>query len=197
MLVTGESTGGFGAVLNYDRIAEAFTNMPVTLLDDSWPPLSDTYIHACMQQQWRELWGFDETLPEACTDCFGPDGGGIFQLAPDLANKHSNQKMALISSTGDDITRLFLGFGITEPDDAPCNGGLLPTPMEQWFFEFGLYELRDTILDGSPVWGRYLIDSTAHTWISGDSLFSTEVDGVMLHDWFTELVDGQVAHVGP
>ncbi len=196
VLVTGESAGGFGAALNYDRIADAFPNTPVTLLDDSGPPLSDSYLHACLQQQWRELWGFDETLPEACTDCFGPDGGGIYQLAPYLANKHGNQKMALISSTGDDVIRLFFGFGITEPDD-PCGGSLLPVPMEQWFFEDGLYDLRDNILDGSPVWGSYLIDSTTHTWIGGDSLFSTEVDGVKLHDWVTDLVDGQVAHVAP
>ncbi len=197
VLVTGESAGGFGAALNYDRIADAFPNTTVTLLDDSGPPLSDAYLHACLQKQWRELWGFDETLPEACSGCFGPDGGGIYELAPYLADKHGDQKMALISSTADNVIRLFFGYGITEPNDDPCGPSLIPQSMEAWFFEDGLYDFRDNVLDGSPIWGSYFIDSTTHTWIGGDGFFSTEVDGVKLHEWVTDLVEGNTAHVNP
>nr|WP_276604062.1 pectin acetylesterase-family hydrolase [Nannocystis pusilla] len=75
VLVTGSSAGGFGAALNYDRIAEAFPGSAVTLLDDSGPPMSDQYMPVCMQL-WRDLFNFDATLPADCADCFGEDGGG-------------------------------------------------------------------------------------------------------------------------
>ncbi|MFY0537746.1 pectin acetylesterase-family hydrolase [Nannocystis pusilla] len=77
VLVTGSSAGGFGAALNYDRIAGAFPGSAVTLLDDSGPPMSDQYMPVCMQQLWRDLFNFDATLPADCADCFGADGGDL------------------------------------------------------------------------------------------------------------------------
>jgi len=197
VLVAGESAGGFGAALNYDRIADGFGNTTVTLLDDSGPPLSDTYLHSCLQKQWRELWGFDDTLPMACDGCFGPDGGGIYQLAPYLAAKHGEQKMALISATADNVIRLFFGYGITEPDDDPCGQSLLPPSMEPWFFEDGLYDFRDNILDGSTIWGSYFIESSTHTWIGGGGFFETEVSGKKLNEWVRDLLEGTTSHVNP
>lgn len=36
-----------------------------------------------------------------------------------------------------------------------------------------------------------------HTWIGGSGFYSTEVDGVRLVDWVSELLDGEVTHVAP
>src|SRR5690606_15411754 len=77
VLVTGESAGGFGAALNYDRGADAFPGAAVTLLDGSGPPLGFDVVPLCLQQRWSELWGFDDTIPAGCEDCFPSQGGGI------------------------------------------------------------------------------------------------------------------------
>ncbi len=77
VLVTGISAGGYGAAYNYDRIATAYgyADIPVTLLDDSGPPMSDEYIAPCLQEQWRDLWSLDDTLPAGCAGCFDAGGG--------------------------------------------------------------------------------------------------------------------------
>src|SRR5262249_46178950 len=49
VLLTGESAGGFGALYNYDRVAQDFCPTPVVLVDDSGPPMSDTYLAPCLQ----------------------------------------------------------------------------------------------------------------------------------------------------
>ena len=65
----GLVAGGFGAAFNYDRVSAAFCPLPVTLLDDSGPPMSDTYLAPCLQKQWRGLWNLPGVLPAACTAC--------------------------------------------------------------------------------------------------------------------------------
>ncbi|WP_422888168.1 pectin acetylesterase-family hydrolase [Nannocystis pusilla] len=188
VLVTGSSAGGFGAALNYDRIAEAFPGSAVTLLDDSGPPMSDQYMPVCMQQLWRDLFNFDATLPADCADCFGEDGGGISNLATYLGEKWSDQRLALFSSERDGVIRTFFGYGLED-----CSGGSYTGEA----FEAGLYELRDEILGEGPVWGSYFVPGTAHTILSSPNFYSTEVGGVPLTAWIEALLAGEASHVSP
>lgn len=192
VLVTGESAGGFGAAFNYDRIADAFRDAAaVTLLDDSGPPLADDVLKPCLQQIWRDLWGMNKNIPADCSACFQPDGGGIVEYARYLGEKHADQHLALISSTADNVIRLFFGFGAND-----CSPLFPDTPAD--VFEAGLIEARDQYF-GEPagVWGSYFIDGTdQHTWLSS-SYYTAKVDGVVLVDWVRDLIDGKVAHVGP
>ncbi|HEY8379332.1 MAG TPA: pectin acetylesterase-family hydrolase [Nannocystis sp.] len=188
VLVTGISAGGFGAAFNYDRIAAAFPGRPVTLLDDSGPPLSDQYMPVCLQQRWRDLFGLDHTLPADCTDCFGPDGGGISSLALYLRDKWPDQRLALFTSEQDTVIRTFFGYGLNN-----CKGGIYPADA----YEQGIYQLRDEILGDDPVWGTYIVPGTNHTVISGPGYYSTEVAGVPLTDWLDELLAGHAAHISP
>ncbi|MCA9657995.1 MAG: hypothetical protein KC486_06600, partial [Myxococcales bacterium] len=136
VLVTGVSAGGFGAALNYDRMTESFLKSEVTLIDDSGPPMADPYLAPCLQQQWRDAWNLDMTLPQDCADCFNADGGGIINLASFLGDKHSDEVMALISSEEDGTIRSFFGFGNND-----CSA-LIPN-MDAATFKEGLYDLRD------------------------------------------------------
>ena len=191
VLVTGVSAGGFGAAFNYDRIADAFPGEKVTLLDDSGPPMADDYMATCLQKQWREAWGLDDSMPADCTDCFPADGGGIVHLGVYLGEKHKGQKLALISSLGDNTIRFFFGFG-----NDNCNT-LLPNTSEQKFTE-GLHDLRDNWFTApADTWGTFFLSGQQHTWIGGGSYTTAQSDGVLLLDWITDLINGTVTNVGP
>ena len=188
VLVTGSSAGGFGAALNYDRIAGAFNKSAVTLLDDSGPPLSDQYMPVCLQETWRELYNFEDTLPADCADCFDEGGGGISNLAIWLGEKWTDQRLALFSAEQDGVIRTFFGYGLQD-----CDGGSYPGPT----FEDGLYQWRDEVLGDSPVWGSYFVAGTGHTILSSPGYYTTEVAGVPLTEWIDALLHGDVSHVNP
>jgi hypothetical protein len=191
VLVAGQSAGGFGAAFNYDRIAEAFPNAAVSLLDDSGPPMADEYMAACLQKQWRDAWGLDLTMPADCDECFPEDGGGIVHLAEYLGAKYPDQHLALISSVADNTIRFFFGYGA---DD--CDALLPSTPAAT--FEAGLVDLRDDHLqEPEGVWGTFYLPGDQHTWIGGAGYFTAEVDGVKLIDWVRALVAGETSHVAP
>ncbi|HUB09484.1 MAG TPA: pectin acetylesterase-family hydrolase, partial [Myxococcales bacterium] len=62
VLLTGVSAGGFGALLNYDQVAAAFSGVPVELLDDSGPPMSTDYLAPCLQQEVTQDWNLGATV---------------------------------------------------------------------------------------------------------------------------------------
>jgi hypothetical protein len=188
VLVSGQSAGGFGAAFNYDRIADAWPESKVTLLDDSGPPFGDMYLAPCMQKEWRSLWNLDDTIPADCSECFSADGGGISNLAGYLADKHAGQKFALYSSEQDAVIRTFFGFGMNN-----CLGGIMTGAM----FQEGLYDLRDDILGDDPAWASFFAPGSNHTITASPLLYATTVDGVRLVDWIADLLAGQTAHVSP
>lgn len=189
VVVTGESAGGFGAAFNYDRIADAFPGTKVTLLDDSGPPLGFSVAPLCLQQQWSDLWGFDDTIPAGCEDCFPSQGGGIINIGKHIATKHKDQHLALVSATHDTTIRFFFGFGA---DD--CMALIPGTPADA--FEAALIDARDNYFNEPGVWGSFYINSDQHTWLSG-SYYTASVGGIKLVDWVGQLIDGQPSHVGP
>ena len=192
VLVTGQSAGGFGAAFNYDRIAEAFPNDKVTLLDDSGPPMADGYLAPCLQKQWRDAWGLDETIPADCANCFPEDGGGIVNLAQYLGEKWPDQRMGLISSLNDDTIRFFFGFGEND-----CQS-IVPASVPAETFAMGLADLRDDWMDEpAGTWGTFYLSGSQHTWLGGDSYESATSGGVKLIDWVGDLLAGTTANVAP
>ncbi len=196
VLVTGISAGGFGAAFNYDRIADAFPDAKVTLIDDSGPPLTDDYLAPCMQQKWRDLYNFDATLPAECVDCFNADGGGISNLAAYIAQKHGDQTLGLIEAERDLVIRTFFGYGMQSPGGEQCPGGIFELPMEGPFFEEGLYTLRNVVLS-APNFGTYFMSGTGHVSLSLPSYYTTNVNGIRLVDWVANMLEGQSSHVSP
>src|SRR5262249_30373357 len=111
VLVTGVSAGGFGALFNYDRIARDFCPKEVLLIDDSGPPMSDTYLAPCLQTRWRTLWGLNSTLQPLCPKAIGSNGGNIVQAIVCLGQKYQAGRLGLISSAEDGTIAQFYGFG--------------------------------------------------------------------------------------
>jgi len=194
VVVTGISAGGFGAALNYDRIAQAFCHSNVQLLDDSGPPMSDEYLAPCLQQRWRDLWNLDAVLPADCPACRGADGGGIVNYVPYLAAKYPNARLGLISANQDGIISMFFGYGAN--NCAGLNG--TSAGMSGATFEAGLDDLRNRYLKSVPNWGEYIVPSTSHTWTGALTFYTTKVNGTNLTDWVNQLVtNDKVSYVAP
>jgi len=193
VLLTGISAGGFGAAYNYDRVAQAFCPTPVILIDDSGPPMSDSYIAPCLQDRWKTLWNLKTTLPSECPECSGPDGGGIVNYISYLQNRYPQSRLGLISSTHDSVISLFFGYGKNDCKD--IDG--IASSVAGDVYAAGLAELRDKYATAPGVWATYYVDSTTHTYLLA-GLYSTTVNGKKLSDWVDNVVnDGPMEHVAP
>jgi hypothetical protein len=192
IVFTGQSAGGFGASANYDFMAAGWPNAAPVLIDDSAPIFRDQYLSACMQKAWRDLWGIDAALPSDCTDCFNADGGGLANYLTFLQVKYPDRSFGLISSTADTTIRTFFGYG---ENNCANIDALFPPSMDAATYSAGLYDLRDTVLT-EPNFGTYIIDSDTHVW-TGNLMYSTTVNGVLLADWMTDLINGDVTSVAP
>ena len=183
VVLSGVSAGGFGAMYNYHRTQVAFGDIPVTLLDDSGPPLSDTYTTPCMQQTLRTLWNLEATLPADCTECTQVDGGGLGNMAAFAADAHPDRRLGLVTSTRDGVIRLFLGQGYPS---CPATG----FPMPEADFAAGVAEFRDVTLADHENFRVFSIDSGLHTWLFENPVGSTSSGGVKLTDWIRALLAG-------
>ena len=182
VLLTGQSAGGFGAAYNYDQVATIFGDVPVDLLDDSGPPLSNMYLTPCFQEIVRTAWNLDETAPADCEDCIDEEGGGLVHLIDHVSEKYPERRFGVVSSMMDETIRFFYGFGY--PD---CENPMIP--MDGPDFAAGIAELRDEILAPLDNARAYTITGDHHVF-TDDPLGATEVDGVTLGAWISGLLDG-------
>ena len=184
VLLTGQSAGGFGAAYNYDQVATIFgdIDVPVDLLDDSGPPMSNTYLTPCFQEMVRTRWNLEATIPADCEECVDEDGGGLIHLVDAMSAKYAERRIGIISSLRDNTIRQFYGFGYPDCENPEW-------PMAAEVFQAGIEELRDEILSPLDNARAYTIDDTGHVW-TDNALGSVEVDGVTLAAWITALIEG-------
>jgi hypothetical protein len=98
----------------------------------------------------------------------------------------------LIETTNDGTITLFYGYGT---DD--CTGSFA-TPMPEDVFTAGLLDYRERIIELDGQLGTYYIEGTQHTWLLLPAFYTHETDGVLLVDWFRDIIEGTAAaHVGP
>lgn len=188
VLLAGVSAGGFGAAANFERVSKAFGTVPVDLLDDSGPFMADPYAASCLQDQWRQLWGFSDTFLAACgADCPSTTNY-LGAYGKHLATTFANRKLGLIESMDDATITLFFGFG-----DNNCTGF---TQLTEATFTAGLNDIR-TQLAANTNFGTFYFKGSDHTSL-GLSAYDTRTAGTTkLSDWVTALVGGTVTNVGP
>ncbi|MFW5875472.1 MAG: pectin acetylesterase-family hydrolase [Myxococcota bacterium] len=192
VVLTGASAGGFGAAANAAQVQRDFGDVPVVLLDDSGPPMSSEQIAPCLQAQWRELWGLENTMLADCQwDCDDPDDF-VVDLAVHLAQQNPDRVGGLFSHRQDQIIRFFYGFGQNE-----CDYTIVPSSLPEDEFERGLDDFKNVIQAETNNFGTYYTDGTDHTCIAGGCFYDAEVGGVPLTAWVADLIDGQVSHVAP
>lgn len=190
VLVTGISAGGFGAFFNYDRIARDFCPASVILIDDSGPPMSDTYLAPCLQDRMRMLWGLNANLP---VDCPGANTS-IVELVKCLGTKYANGRLGIIASNEDARNRVFYGFG---QNTCALLDSTMPSQMTAAMYSTGLLALRDNYMMSPSPWGSFFVNSTEHVFLA-DTFYSTAVGPKTLTSWMKDMVNGgPIEHVGP
>ncbi len=190
VVVTGSSAGGFGALYNYDRIEQRFNEKQVFLIDDSGPPMGDTWLTPCLQSQMRQHWNLNATLPPECTACIGSDGGGLVNAIPFLADRHTDRRLGLLSSVEDGVIRSFYGFGY------PTCSSIQPMPAGP--FAAGIANLRTEVLAGKTNFKMLTFAGGGHVWLFND-FETTMTGGQTLGGWISALLDGSAGwdHAGP
>ena len=187
VVATGVSGGGFGAAANYHAISTFFPDNDVVLIDDSGPIFRDQYLAPCLQQQWRDIWGITGALPDDCPECTGQDGGGLANFYDYVTDLYPNAPKGLISSHADNVISLFFGYGNNN-----CNV-LFPSFPN---FEEALYDLRDTKM-ATPDTAVYYKTGQTHTYLQGGDYYNLSVNGTLLSDWVTDLINGDIYDVVP
>jgi hypothetical protein len=192
VVLGGSSAGGYGATLNYDRAQTAFTCTPVHLLNDAGPTFSDAWTAPCLQTHLRNAFNLDVALPADCEDCFGADGGGLMNLLPYLAEKHPERRLALLTTTADEVIRFFMSYGYSEECDTPFP--IMPAAD----FQAGVYELRDEITIAYPNASMFIQVGDGHTFL-GYRPASITTAGTHLGAWLDSMLGGDAGWmtVGP
>ncbi len=196
VILSGSSAGGFGALLNYKQVQGAFgPSVNVTLIDDSGPPMSSEYIAPCLQQHFRDTWGYDQGVLADCAECAAtPDGSFIEPFFNNLMTLYGDRNFAVISSDGDEVIRGFWAFGQNE-----CRNinDIFPPAYPAATYRAGLENFRDDVAFGLTNVGLYMkTGTTRHVWLNSDPHTITE-DGVTLHDWLGQALtdDSAWTHV--
>ncbi len=202
VFLTGASAGGFGAALAYDQVATFYGQVPVTMIDDSGPPMSDPFLASCLQTKLAALWGLDKGVLADCGDDCKADGGidtehwGINAMKH-IGKKYPTRRLGLIESTGDLTISAFFGSGYMN-----CTSSF---PELEPDFRDGLLDIRAQMAF-DPSFGTFYFggpDHQIHTSYENalDTRMSTNtMDGgapVSLADWTAQMLNGTVTNVGP
>lgn len=181
VVLAGVSAGGFGALLNYERVQAAFGEVPVQMLSDSAPPLADDYLNPCLQAQLREVWNLDPNLPADCDGCFDDTGGSFTKLVEFYASAYPQRRFAYVASDRDETIRQFYGFGYPS-----CEMPTVPMPAEP--YASGVHELagRTGSLENTSA---FVVSSTVHTWLHQLDE-APVVDGTALSSWLQAFASG-------
>lgn len=171
VVLAGASAGGFGAMLNYARVREAFLGVPVRVLVDSAPPLSTSYVSPQLQERWRTAWNLDAVVPEGCASCEDLQGTLVHLLEQD-----ATLRVGILSSLEDETLRTYLGFGRYPPQ-----------PLSAAEYTAGLVELLER-LDPYETARVYYVPGAQHVFVYDDPLGSTSVHGITLTHWLRGLL---------
>jgi hypothetical protein len=209
VLLTGASAGGFATGLNYGMVQDTFGKVPVIILDDSGPAMSTTYVPACLQKQWRTLWGFDAALPSDCAECSLSDGSGLTNVDYYWLEKYKTARVGLVSTVQDEVIRLFFSQGDTscKSDDAT----ILTLDQASGGFTGKMYtQGLDDVLSTLQCTGRFAsyyiggtnskyMHPTYHQHIFRDEFYQaiTNDGKTTMAQWASDFVNDKIENVGP
>lgn len=179
VVLSGSSAGGFGTIFQMPKVVERWPDTPVTMLNDSGVPLEDEYLRPCLQAQIRELWNLDAILPQDCSDCRDPDGGGLTAMINYVRERYGVRQHGMVLSMRDMVLRLFFGFSLNE-----CRP-LVPY-MSGERYEEGIRSLKTNFLQGSIK--SFIVPGETHTFIAENRFYSSSLEGQSLASWVGDLL---------
>ena len=104
-----------------------------------------------------------------------------------IREKYPDLVGGAISSLNDGTIRWFYGFGKNE-----CRGS---GSVSGDLFAQGLADVRDRYF--GPNIGSYFVTGSDHVLMIGSSLYRTEVQGTVLSEWVSDLIDFRPTHIEP
>lgn len=123
VILMGSSAGGFGAVLNYARVATAFDPVRVDLVDDCGPTMPASVM--TIQPTMRAAWGAAANAPSDCPAC-ASDWNAYF---PYLSSKYTSARLSLLASTHDVSICPYFGSGLQDPTTCKWQTKALATQL--------------------------------------------------------------------
>jgi hypothetical protein len=216
VVLTGSSAGGIGAGLNFGMVQDSFKTVPVTLVDDSFPPFTND-ITPCLQALSDSLWGLTAALPSDCAECSDPDGG-FTNIVPYWLQKYPHAHFGLVSSVHDQVIRLFLAAGTDNCSDTDPNllsglglqGGDVPE-FDGGEYDNGLMDLRAKYLCTDRI-SSYFIGTGDPDASDSNGTIDTLHEHIFrprfydplagpgqptLAQWMGDVITGQTEQIGP
>jgi hypothetical protein len=193
VLLTGSSAGGFGAAVNFAQTQRAYGSIPVTLIDDSGPPMSADVFPPCLQTLWKTTWGLDKTMLKECgSDCADPNNF-IADTFDHVRGEFPDMHGGLFSSTADQTIRAFAGYG--------WSGGYnmckdIPNAVTAQVFQAGLDDIRSREMN-APGFGTFYTTGSGHTILRGSGYYTTKIGDTTVAKWVEMTLAGTTMNVGP
>ena len=180
----GASAGGFGVLINYPQVVEAFGGRSVAALVDSVPIIPESAIKtSCFE---RKLIGtFQLQLPERCPQCSEPAAGGLIGIYDYLSQTYPQGRFAFASADAD-----LAGVILYNRESRACGGAR----VNIFNYRFSLYALRDKYIGHE--WATFLPGGVQHTMTQSDALFlNRKFRGVSAANWLGKINDKTPSHV--
>ncbi|MBT8110594.1 MAG: pectinacetylesterase family protein [Gammaproteobacteria bacterium] len=182
----GASAGGFGVLINYPQVVDAFGGRSIATLIDSAPLIPESAIKtSCFQQ--KVIGTFNLQLPQGCPDCADPSKGGLLNLYSHLSNTYPQGRYALASADAD-----LAGVILYNDESRACGGA----GVNIFNYRFSLYVLRDRYIGHE--WATFLPGGVQHTMTQSDALFlDRKYRGVSAAEWLARINARTPSHIPP
>ena len=180
----GASAGGFGVLVNYPQVVEAFGARSVAALVDSAPIIPESAIKtSCFERKVIET--FQLQLPEACPECADPTQAGLIGLYDYLSRTYPRGRFAFASADAD-----LAGVVLYDRESRACGGA----GVNIFNYRFSLYALRDKYIGHE--WATFLPGGIQHTMTQSDALFlNRKFRGVSAGTWLGRINGKTPSHV--
>jgi len=182
--LVGASAGGFGVLINYPQVVEAFGGRSVAAFVDSAPIIPESAIKtSCFQRKVIET--FNLQLPDACPECADPSEGGLLNLYSYLSDTYPHGRYAFASADAD-----LAGVVLYNDESRACGG----VGVNIFNYRFSLYALRDKHIGHD--WATFLPGGLQHTMTQSDALFlDRKFRGVSAAEWLARINSRTPSHI--
>ncbi|MCZ6899123.1 MAG: pectin acetylesterase-family hydrolase [Bacteroidetes bacterium] len=180
VFLSGSSAGGYGALINYDQVAQVFPDIDISMIADSSPVFFDTDIFpSCFNDRLETTFNlqFPPDYDSFVTDEFPYDTQRMYEY---LSNKYPDAQFGFFGYYEDPVMAFFFGFG---QDD--CVDGISPIPND--IYKEGLLDIADYLEDELGNWRVYYETGEQHTILFSSDFESMSVSDVRFTDWLSDL----------
>jgi hypothetical protein len=179
VFLSGASGGGYGALINYNQVAESFPDLDISMIADSSPLFFDTEIYPdCLNERFETTFNiqFPSDLVEYTSDTYPYKSQRIYEY---LSNKYPDAQFGFFSYYEDETIRYFYGFGKDE-----CADEISPIGTEA--YKSGLLEMAD-VMNDLENWEVFFEDGSSHTVLFSDEFENMTVSNVPFTSWLGQL----------